>query len=79
MNSLDCFYVNFKNLTYFDSSGVEHIAKEIRKFIGTKNITTNIYRIQAHDSIMCGNICIRFIGLVLKEKSFLEYTYLFFS
>ena len=33
--------------TYFDSFGVEHIPKEIRKFIGNENITTDIYRIQA--------------------------------
>ena len=25
-----------------------------KKFIGNKNMTTNIYRIQAYDSIMCG-------------------------
>ena len=37
-------YVNTENLTYFDSFGVEHIPKEIRKFIGNKNIKTNIYK-----------------------------------
>ena len=26
-------YVNAENVTYFDSFGVEHISKEIRKFI----------------------------------------------
>ena len=30
--------------TYFDSFGVENIPKETRKFIGIKNIMTNIYR-----------------------------------
>ena len=35
-------YENAKNVIYFDSFGVEHIPKEIRKFIGNKNITTNI-------------------------------------
>ena len=38
-------YANDKNVTYFDSFGVEHIPKEIRMFIGNKNILTNIYRI----------------------------------
>ena len=38
-------YVNAKNVTYFDSFGVENIPKEIRKFIRNKNITKNIYRI----------------------------------
>ena len=41
---LNALYVNAKNLTYFDSFGFEYIPKEIRKFIGNKNITTNIYR-----------------------------------
>ena len=35
-------YENAKNVIYFDNFGVEHIPKEIRKFIGNKNITTNI-------------------------------------
>ena len=55
-------YVNNKTATYFDSFGVEHIPKEIMKFIGSssnkKNIITSIYRIQAHDSITCGYFCI---------------------
>ena len=43
-----------QNFTYFDSFWVEHIPKEINTFIGNKNINTNIFRIQAYDSIMCG-------------------------
>ena len=66
-----------ENVTYFDSFGVEHILKEIRKFIGNKNITTNIYRIQAYDSVICGHFCIGFIDFMLKGKSLLEYKYLF--
>ena len=67
-------HINAKNLTYFDSFGVEYIPKEIRKFVGKKSITTNIYRIQAYDSIMCGHFCIRFIDFMLKDKSLLECT-----
>ena len=37
--------VNNKIVTYFDSFGVEHIPKEIIKFIVRKKIITNIYRI----------------------------------
>ena len=37
-------YVNRINTTYFDTFGVEHILKEIKKSIGNKNIITNIYR-----------------------------------
>ena len=32
-------------ITYFYSFGVEHVPKEIKKFIEHKNIKTNIYRI----------------------------------
>ena len=70
-------YVNAENVTYFDSFGVEHIPKEIRKFIVNKNIKTNIYRMQAYYSIMCGYFCIGFIDFMLKGKSLLEYTNLF--
>ena len=41
-NNGRAFYVAI----YFDSFGVEHIPKEIKKTIGNKNII-NIYRIQA--------------------------------
>ena len=70
-------YVNDNNVTYFDSFGIEHIPKEIREFIGNKNIVTNIYRIQAYDSIMCGYFQIGFIDFILKGKSLLKYTNLF--
>ena len=40
-------YVQNNAVTYFDSLGVEHIPKEIRTFIGNKNVKTNIFRIQA--------------------------------
>ena len=46
-------YENYMTATYFDSFGAEHIPKEIIKFIGNKNMITNIYSIQACDSIMC--------------------------
>ena len=59
-------------MTYLDSFGVEHILKEIKK-LGNKNITTNIYRTQAYDSIMCEYFCIGFIHFMLKSKSLLEY------
>ena len=70
-------WVNNINVTYFDSFGVEHIPKETIKFIKNKNIKTNIFRIQAYDSIMCGYCCIGFIDFMLKGKSLNEYTNLF--
>ena len=44
-------YVNAEDVTYFYTFGVEHSPKEIRKFIGNKNLSTNISRIQTYDSI----------------------------
>ena len=51
--------------TYFYSFGVEHVPKEIKKFIGKKNIIKSIYGIQAYNSIMCEYFCIgkRFVQL----------------
>ena len=47
-------YVKNKKVAYFDSFGVEHVPKEIIKFIKNKDIIANIFRLQAYDSIMCG-------------------------
>ena len=40
-------YVKNNEVIYFDSFGVEHIPKEIKKFIGNKDIKTSIFRLQA--------------------------------
>ena len=71
--------MNAENITYIDRFGVEFIRKEIRKVIGNKNVRTNIYKIQSHDSIMCKYFCIEFIDFMLKGKSLLEYTNSFSS
>ena len=65
------------NVTYFDSFGVEHIPKEIKAFIKKKNIKTNIFRMQAYYSIMCGYFCIGFIDFMLAGKTLTEFTNLF--
>ena len=70
-------YVDNDDGTYFDSFGVEHIPKEIIKFMKNRNIKTNIFRIQAYDSIMCGYFCIAFIDFMFKGKSLTDYTNLF--
>ena len=70
-------WVNINNVTYFDSFGVEHLPKEIKAFIKNRNIKTNIFRVQAYDSIMSGYFCIGFINFMLKGKSLTEYTSLF--
>ena len=70
-------YVNNKIITYFYSFGVELILRKIMKFIARKKIITNIYRIQAYDSIMCGYFCIGFINFMFNGKSLRDYTNLF--
>ena len=77
---LVALYVHNDNVTYFDSFGVEHIPKEIKPFINRfLSITTNIFRIQAYDSIICGYFCIGFIDFMLAWKIFTEFTNLFSS
>ena len=48
------FYVENIQIIYFDSFGVEYTPKEIRDFIGNKNIKTNIFRRQTNNSVLCG-------------------------
>ena len=50
-------FVKANKVIHFDSFGIEHIPKEINKFINNNNnnnnnIESNIFRIQAYDSIM---------------------------
>ena len=56
--------MNAKAVTYFDSFGVEHIPKVIKKVNNNKNIIANIFRIQANDSVMCRYFCIGFIDFM---------------
>ena len=74
--------VNDNNyVIYFVSFGVEHIPKEIKKFIESslhnKNIKANIFRIQGYDSIMCGYSCIGFINFMVAHKTLTDFTNLF--
>ena len=66
-------YALNNDITYFDSFGVEHIPKEIKWFIGNKNMQTNIFGIQAYDSVMWGYFCIEFIDFMLKCKSLTDF------
>ena len=86
-------YVNNKTVTYLDSFGVEHIPKEIKKFINSKNIIADtlrleaydnskniiadILRLEAYDSVMCGYFCIGFIDVMLKGNNLTDFTNLF--
>ena len=62
-------YALNNNVTYFDSFGVEHIPNEIKIFIDKSIVVTNIFRIQAYHSIMCGYFCIGFIDFMLPGKT----------
>ena len=52
--------------------------KKFKKIIRNKKMITNIFRIQAYDTIICGYFCIGFIDFMLKGKSLLDYTNLFY-
>ena len=51
---------------------MQHNLTEIKKLISNKNITKNIYQLQAYNS-MCG-----FIDFMIKDKSLLDYINIFF-
>ena len=61
----------------FDSFGAECIPKEIKKFVGHKDIKTNIFRIQDCNSIICGYFCILFIDFMFAGKKLVDFTNLF--
>ena len=66
-------YALNNNVTYFESFGIEHIPKEIRKFIDNKNIAVNIFRIQAYNSAMCRYFCIGIIDFILAGKNLADF------
>ena len=70
-------YVQNNDVTYFDSFKVEYVPKEIKAFISNKNIKTNIFRIQAYDSVMCGYFCTGSIDFMLAGKTLTDFKNLF--
>ena len=58
----------------FDSFGVEHVPEEIKEFVRIKKIITNIFRVQANNSVMCGYFCIGFIDFMLSGKKLTDFT-----
>ena len=65
-------YVSNNDVIYFDSFGVQHIPPEMRHFLGNKNIKTDIYRIQANNSILYRYFSIRFIDFMLVSKTLID-------
>ena len=61
------------DVIYIDSCGVEHIPKEIKRFIGNKNIMINIYRMQAYNLITSEYFCIGLNNFVM-DLLILDYT-----
>ena len=61
-------------IVYFDSFGVEHVPEEIKEFVGNKNIITNIFRVQANNSVMRGYFCIGFFDFMLAGKKLTDFT-----
>ena len=70
-------YVNCNTVMYLDSFEVQHIPKEIKQFTFNKNITKNIYSIQAFDSIIIGYFVLDLLVLSLWVKSLTDFTDLF--
>ena len=70
-------FCNRNEIVYFDSFGVEHVSKEIKKFVRNKNIKANIFQVQANNSVMCGYIYIGFIDFMLAGKKLTDFTSMF--
>ena len=70
-------YVKNNEVIYFDSFGIEHVPKEIKRFVGHKITKTHIFRIHADNSIMCGYFCIGFIDCMCAGKTLIDFTSLF--
>ena len=47
------YLIKTNETVYFDRYGVDCILEDIKEFTGSKNIITNIFRVQASNAIMC--------------------------
>ena len=65
---------NRSQIVYFDSFGVEHVPEQIKNFVENKNITANIFRVQANNSVMCEYFCIGFIYFMFAGKKLTDFT-----
>ena len=54
------------------------VTDDVINFTGNKNIITNIYRIQAYNSIMSGYFCFGLIDFMPEGKNPLVYKNLFY-
>ena len=65
------YMLKIKKVVYFDSFGVEHVPKEIIKFIKNKDMIASIFR------LLCGYFCIKFIDNMFDDKTLIDFTNLF--
>ena len=71
-------YMINNDVRNLDSFGVEHIPKRIKAFTDPfLSKTTNVFRIQEYNSIMCECFCVGFIDFMLAGKTLTEFTNLF--
>ena len=71
-------YCKNDETVYFDSFRVEYVPKETERFIGHKNIKTNILRMQANNLIMFEYFCIGFIDFMFAGKTLINFISCFF-
>ena len=72
-------FCNRSKIVYFNSFDVEHVPEGIKGFVGNKNIITNIFGVQANNSVMCRYFCIGFIDFMLAGNKMTDFTSMFFS
>ena len=70
-------YCKNNEIAYFNSFEAENVPNELKKFIGHKNIKTNIFGEQSNNSIMCGYFCIEFIDFMFEGKILIDFTRFF--
>ena len=63
------------DITYFESFGVEHIPKEIKRFIGNKNMQKILLKYK--HIVMCEYFCTGFIDFMLEDKNLTGFANLF--
>ena len=64
-------FCNKNKIIYFDNFG------EFPDRTSNKNMISNIFRIQANASVMCGYFCIGFIDFMVAGKKLSDFTNLF--
>ena len=67
-------FAKTNEVIYFYSFGVEHVPKDIKRFIGHKVQKQTLFRIKTDNSIMCGYFCIRFIDFMFAGRSLIDFT-----